>query len=214
MTISKTRIFNMALNELGVSAPVQNADAQDDNRAIILRNFYEIARNEVLKAFDWNFAEKYRVLTPTTDECLDPRFRYVYDYPNDCLCAREVFEKIENVQNDEVISSNKTPSGIGLKKKFKPSSNEDGQKVILANVQPAILRYTRKVEKETFFDDEYSIALALYLAGLTGKAITGSQEKADAALKKYEIKTKLGTVANAAEGQEVDEDNSTYLDIR
>ena len=38
MAISKTRIFNMALNELGISAPIANADAQDDTRAIILNN--------------------------------------------------------------------------------------------------------------------------------------------------------------------------------
>lgn len=208
MATSKTKIFNMALNELGVSAPIANADAQDDSRAIILRNFYETARDEVLKAYDWNFAERYRVLTPTMDECLDPRFTCVYDYPNDCVCAREVFEKFETEQ----IKT--PPTGVGLKKKFKLSSNEDGLKIILTNVSPAVLRYTRKVEKETFFDPEFTSALSLYLAGLTGKAITGSQEKADAALKKYVSKIKLGTISNAAEGQDVDEDNSTYLDVR
>ena len=89
MTISKTTIFNMALNELGVSAPITNADAQDDTRAIILNNFYETARDEVLKAFDWNFAEKYRVLTRTKDDCIDPRYNYVYDFPDDCLSANK-----------------------------------------------------------------------------------------------------------------------------
>ena len=209
MAISRTRIFNMALNELGVSAPIQNAEAQDDNRAIILRNFYETARDEVLKAFDWNFAERYRILTPTNDECLDPNYSYVYDYPNDCLSARELFERY-----DEVSDIKNIPSGIGLKKKFKLSSNDDGQKVILANISPAVLRYTRKVEKEVFFDPEYATALSLYLAGLVGKAITGSEDKANAALKKYWDKVRLGTVSNASEGQEVDEDNSTYLDVR
>lgn len=208
MAISKTIIFNMALNELGVSAPIANAEAQDDNRAIILRNFYETARDEVLKAFDWNFADRYRLLTPSLDECLDPNYQYVYDYPNDCINAREVFEKVENDEH------NIHPTGIVLKKQFKISSNAIGQKVILANVNPAILRYTRKVEKESFFDPEFASTLSLYLAGLTGKAITGSSDKANEALKKYWDKQKLGIVANAAEGQEVDEDNSTYLDVR
>lgn len=208
MTISKTKIFNMALNELGVSAPIQNAEAQDDNRAIILRNFYEIARDEVLKAYDWNFAERYRDLTPTQDKCLDPNFTYVYDYPNDCLCGRELYQATEDGKYKSKAD------GIGLKYKFKLSANDDGQKVLLANISPAVLRYTRKVEKEVFFDPEYAIALALYLAGLTGKAITGSEDKANAALKKYDYKMKSGMVANASEGQEVDEDNSTYLDVR
>lgn len=198
MAISKTKIFNMALNELGVSAPIANADAQDDTRAIILRNFYEVSRDEVLKAFDWNFAERYRVLTPTADECYDPRFQYVYDYPNDCLNAREVFEQ----------------GGKGNRLKFKPSSNAIGRKVIFATASPIVLRYTRRVENETFFDAEYAAALALYLAGQTGKTITGSQQKADDALKKYWDKVRLGRIANASEGQEFDEDNTTYIDAR
>lgn len=188
----------MAINELGISAPISNADAQDDTRAIILRNYYETARNEVLKSFDWNFAETYRILTPNGEESLDPRFQYVYDYPNDCLNARELLQQ----------------NGDNKKKKFKPSSNLKGQKVLLANVSPAILRYTRRVEQEVFFDDEFALALALYLAGLTGKTITGSQQKADSAMKRYWDKVRLGEISNASEGLEVDEDDSTYLDER
>lgn len=198
MTISKTTIFNMALNELGVSAQITNADAQEDNRAILLNNFYEVARDEVLKAFDWNFAEKYRILTQTKDTCLDPRFNYVYDFPKDCLSAREIY----------------VFGGDGKKKKFRLSANEAGQKVILTEHQNVVLRYTRKVEKEVYFDAEYAMSLALYLAALTGNAITGSEQKAINALKKYNERVKLGQATNATEGQEKDEDDSTYLDAR
>lgn len=198
MAISKTKIFNMALHELGVAAPISNADSQDDTRAIILRNFYETSRDEVLKAFDWNFAESYRVLSPVQEECLDPRFQYVYDYPNDCLSAREVFAQ----------------GGNGDRLKFKPSSNALGRKILMATVSPIVLRYTRRVDNETFFDPEYAVTLALYLAGQTGKTITGSQQKADDSMKRYWDKIRLSKIANASEGQEVDEDNSTYLDAR
>ena len=198
MTISKTTIFNMALNELGVSAPITDAKAQDDTRAIILNNFYETARDEVLKAFDWNFAEKYRVLTRTKDECLDPRFKYTYDFPDDCLSARELFL----IQGDD------------KRKKFRLSANEKGQKVILTEHEDVILRYTRIVKNETHFDAEFAMSLALYLAALTGNCITGSEQKALNALKKYNERVKLGQATNAAEGQEKDEDDSTYLDAR
>lgn len=188
----------MALNELGVSAPIANADAQDDTRAIILNNFYQSARDEVLKAFDWNFAEKFRVLTPTNEECLDPRYKFVYDYPNDCISAREIFEQ----------------GGQGTKLKFKPSANSNGQKVLLTNVKPVVLRYTRRVEQESFFDCEFANTLALYLASLTGKAITGSQQKADEAYKRYWDKFRFSKISNVTEGQEIDADNTTYLDAR
>ena len=198
MTISKTTIFNMALNELGVSAPITNADAQDDTRAIILNNFYETARDEVLKAFDWNFAEKYRVLTRTKDDCIDPRYNYVYDFPDDCLSAREIY----------VIDGDKK------KKKFRVSANEQGKKVILTEHDGVVLRYTRMVKKENFFDSEFAMSLALYLAALTGQSIIGSEQKALNALRKYNERVKLGQVANASEGQQKDEDDSTYLDAR
>ena len=146
MTISKTTIFNMALNELGVSAPITNPDAQDDTRAIILNNFYETARDEVLKAFDWNFAEKYRVLTRTKDECIDPRYNYVYDFPDDCLSAREIY----------VIDGDKK------KKKFRVSANEQGKKVILTEHDGVVLRYTRMVKKENFFDSEFAMSPAIF----------------------------------------------------
>lgn len=198
MTISKTTIFNMALNELGVSAPIENANMQSDNRAIVLNNFYEVARDEVLKAFDWNFAEKYRVLTPRKDECLDPRYQYVYDFPNDCLSAREVY----------------VYEGDKKKKKFRISANEAGDKVILVEHDKIILRYTRKVVKENFFDSEFTMSLALYLAALAGNTITGSEQKALNALRKYNERVKMGQATNASEGQEKDEDDSTYLDAR
>ena len=188
----------MALNELGVSAPIENANMQSDNRAIVLNNFYEVARDEVLKAFDWNFAEKYRVLTPRKDECLDPRYQYVYDFPNDCLSAREVY----------------VYEGDKKKKKFRISANEAGDKVILVEHDKIILRYTRKVEKENFFDSEFIMSLALYLAALAGNTITGSEQKALNALRKYNERVKMGQVTNASEGQEKDEDDSTYLDAR
>ena len=195
---NKTNIFNMALNELGISAPIENASVNTDNKALILNNFYENAKDEVLKAFDWNFAEKFKVLTLTTEECIDPRYTYCFDYPQDCLCARDVFEK----------------DGGKFKKGFKLSAGESGAKTILTNVNPCVLRYTRKVSTESYFTPEFCSALALYLAGLAGKALTGSEQKADAALKKYWDRVRLSKISNAQEGEEIDEDKRTYLDYR
>ena len=199
MAIStKTRIFNMALHELGISAPVVNSEQQDDTRAVILNNYYEAAKDEVLKSYDWNFAEKYRVLTPSDEEILNPKYIYAYDYPNDCLNARDVYNRKNDI----------------LTKEFKVSATEKGTKIILCNIPAAVLRYTRRVDNETLFDTEFSTAVAMYLAGLTGNALTGSQQKADDALKKYWDKIRLAHITNVSEGQEIDDDDTTYLDAR
>lgn len=188
----------MALHEMGVSAPIENADVQNDTRAVILRNFYNTARDEVLKSFDWNFAEKYRELTPLAEKSLNPKYEFMFDVPNDCLCARDIYED----------------NSLGLTKKFKLSANEAGQKVILTNVSPCILRYTRRVVDENLFDAEFAIALSLYLAAMTAQTITGVQAKGESALKKYWDKIRLGEISNAQEGSDIDEDDSTYLDMR
>lgn len=198
MTVTKTMIFNMALHELGVSAPISDANSSIDNRAVIIQDYYNTAKEEVLKAFDWNFAEKYRALSLSNDTSLDPRFEYVYDYPNDCLSARTLYCK---------------EAGIN-KKKFKVSANERGDRVILTNISPAILRYTRRVDNESFFSPEFSNALASYLAGLAGQAITGSADLANIAMKRYWDKIRMAQISNTAEGQEVDSNDRTYLDVR
>ena len=188
----------MALHELGISAPVAGTGSEYESRAVILNNYYETARDEVLKANDWNFAQKYRVLTPSNRQNLHPKFMYMFDYPNDCLNARELYDH----------------DGDDLKKEFQVSADDICNKVIYCNVENALLKYTRRITDEQFFDAEFSNALALYLAALTGQALTGSQQKADDALKKYWDKVRLARISNTSEGQELDEDNTTYLDAR
>ena len=195
---NKTDIFNMALLELGVSALITNIHDTNDNSASILNKIYETARDEVLKMFDWNFAEKYRELTLSKEQSLNPKFSFCFDYPNDCLCARELYEKRK----------------VALKKQFKIASGEKGQKIILTNVNPCILKYTRKVVNENYFTSEFSSVLALYLAGKTGRAITGSEQKANNALNKFNNAIRIARISNAQEGEEVDEDNKTYIDYR
>ena len=122
------------------------------------------------------------------------------------------------VTSKKPLTGNRRSHALNATKmKQKPNLQKktiNGEKVIMFNAKCAILRYTRRVEKETFFSPEFAAALALYLAADAGKAITGSQQKADDAMKRYWDKVRLGQIANASEGQEVDEDKTTYLDVR
>lgn len=196
MGYSKAQIYNIALNMLGVSASVQNVN-QPDTRTIVLNNFYTVAKEQVLKDFDWNFANTFRELTPTDSPCNNPKFQYEYDYPNDCISAREIID--EN----------------GKSVKFNTGSNSSAKTVIYANISPAILRYTRRVEKEIFFSPEFVMTLATYLSALTGESITGSSQKSNNNLKKYQMLLAQAKINNATEGSNVNEDeNITYIDER
>jgi hypothetical protein len=197
MSYSKVSIFNMALNHLSITAPISTDSFDKDSRAIILNNFYETARDEVLKAFDWGFANAYKDLTLSTEISPNPKFPYVYDCPNDCIAARAI---IDTIHGDE--------------KQFEVYVNSLGEKSFLANVECARLRYTRRVEKEIFFEPEFAITLSYYLAALTCETITGQQKKADSCMQKYEWKLRKAKQLNAQEGAAEDEDNSQYYDVR
>ena len=196
MTQSKAQLFNITLNILGVSTPLENANSTD-NRAILLNNYYEIARDYVLKDFDWNFASSYRKLTLTLNYNESFKHKYCYDYPNDCICAREILD-------------NKTDTTY----KFVISSLDNSQKVILCDVEEAILRYTKRIDKEVFYTSEFSMALAFYLASLTSSVITGSIQKGELAYEKYKSIIKKAKLLNAQEGMDNIYEDSTYIDSR
>lgn len=195
MSISKSQIFNITLNILGVSMPLENAQS-DDNRSILLNNYYELARDYVLKDFDWNFASVYRKLSLSLEED-NSEFQYCYDYPNDCISARNLFN-----------------CDFSKSEKFVVSSSQSGSRIILTNISDAVLRYTRRVDKEIYFSPEFSIALSYYLASLTSNVITGSLQKGEMAYEKYQKLLRRAKVMNAYEGEEVINNDETYLDSR
>ena len=197
MAYSKVGIFNMALHHLSITAPISVNSMDKDSKAIILNNFYETARDEVLKAFDWGFASAYKDLTLSTEKSPNPKYPFVYDCPNDCITARAI---IDTVKGDE--------------RKFEPYINSNGDKSYLAEVECARLRYTKRVEKEVLSEPEFALTLSYYLAALAGETITGQQKKADACLQKYEWKLNKAKQLNAQEGAAEDEDNSEYYDVR
>ncbi len=196
MTFSKAQIFNITLNILGVSMPLENPNSSD-NRAILLNNYYDLARDYVLKDFDWNFASTFRELSLCENQLKYSNFKYCYSYPNDCICARDVFHKENYIQQ-----------------KFCISSLIDGETVILTDVEDAILRYTKRVDKEVYFSCEFVMALSYYLASLTSSVITGSVQKGELAWEKYNKILSHAKVLNAYEGGEVLFDERTYLDSR
>lgn len=190
MNYTKAKIFNIALKNLRISQSLQSAQ-QTDRNTVILNEYYESARDEVLKDFDWNFANAYRELTPTGNVSLNPRFLYEYDYPNDCLLARELI----NAYSEGITE-------------FEVASSSSFQKVINTNISPAILRYTRVITNENFFPVEFAMALSWYLAFLAAPSVSADRALQSDCLNIYSSILRRAKVLNAQEGFfETKEDN-------
>lgn len=199
MSYTQEAIYNLALNHLGVSAVVQNTSTISP-RITVLNNQYPIAKEQVMKAFDWNFLNRFRSLTLSTESSPDPRYLYAYDYPNDCIAARYIVD-----------------SSGGEYKKFDITTASNGSKLILCNINPAILCYTRSITAkvpESFFSSEFVTALSFYLAYLCADSITGSSNKKQLCYQGYMTELARAKAMNATESVENDEDKTTYLDAR
>ena len=199
MSYTKESIYNLALNHLGVSAVVQNTTTISP-RITVLNNQYPIAKEMVMKAFDWNFLNRFKELTPSVEKSPDPRFLYAYDYPNDCIAVRYVVNSVS-----------------GKYKKVQVTTDSAGNKLVVCNINPAILCYTRDIHTkvaESFFTVEFVSALSFYLAYLCADSITGSSNKKQLCYQAYMTELARAKAMNATEAVENDEDESTYLDAR
>ena len=196
MNYTKAKIFNIVLKNLRVSVSIQNAN-QNDKNAVILNEFYDCAKEQVLKDFDWNFANGYRELSLTGNIPQNPKFLYEYDYPNDCLFAREIIPYV----NNEIVE-------------FEIASNQTGCKVINTNTTPAILRYTKLVDNEVFFSTEFVIAVCWYLAFLSAPAICGNRAIQSDCLNIYTNMLAKAKALNASEGYIKTIDSCSWLDER
>lgn len=196
MNYTKAKIFNITLKNLRVSVGIQSTK-QTDKNTIVLNEFYDIAREQVLKDFDWNFANAYRELTLTGRIPQNPKFLYEYDYPNDCLFAREIIPYTDK----EIVE-------------FEVASDVTGQKVINADITPVVLRYTRSVDNETFFNTEFVTALCWYMAFLAAPSITGNRSLQQDCLAIYTRILAKAKAVNASEGYIKNQDTCSWLEER
>ena len=197
MNYTKDKIFNMTLKNLRVSIGLQMSNPADKN-SVVLNEYYETAKNQALKDFDWNFASAYRELALTGNIPVNPRFLYEYDYPNDCLFAREI---IPYGDTENMIE-------------FEIASNTTGQRVINTNQAPVVLRYTRCIDNETFFTDEFVSALCWQLAFLAAPAITGNSSIQNSCMNVYSNMIAKARTLNASEGYIKAPDRCSWFDAR
>ncbi len=196
MNYTKAKLFNVALKNLRISVNIQNVN-QTDKNTNVLNEFYDCAKEQVLKDFDWNFACAYRELGLTGNIPQNPKFLYEYDYPNDCLFARELIGYSDNKQIE-----------------FEVASNISGAKVINTNITPAILRYTRLVDNEIYFTSEFSMALCWYLAFLAAPSITGNRSIQNDCLSIYSSMLAKAKSINASEGFINNDTPCSWFDVR
>lgn len=153
--VSQVRVANLALQKLGAAEIVSMDEDTRERRAI--SRCYTMLRDRELRAHNWNFSIKRKILAPSS---VAPLFEFAkaFPLPSDCLRplppSRDVDWTIEY---------------------------HEGSKHILTNEGTVIyLRYVSRITDETQFDPLFADMLACKIAWHCCEEITQSnQKKAD-----------------------------------
>lgn len=158
-------ICNMALGFIG-KQPIVTLDDNTSN-AIKCKLYYDVCRQQILRSFQWNFARRQEKLSVIdTDR---KGWRYVYDYPENCLLAYRVFgDGAENAEYN-VVSVN------------------DNVKGIACQIKNAWIDYLYDVKDLSIYPPDLITAFTHLLASKVSIALAGSSATSAEQYKHYEI---------------------------
>jgi hypothetical protein len=149
MAASEVQICNLALSHIRSQKFIESLD-ENTEEAVVCRLHYADTRDLVLRRADWPFARKRRVLaqtgTPPTE------WGYSYALPADCIAVRAVSDGLRTRTFD-------------LENKYAIENDGTGSlKVILMDVDDAILIYTMQAKDPVIYPPEFVEALSWKLA--------------------------------------------------
>ena len=189
---SETDICNWALSELGV-ATIANLD-ENSQAARVCNVRYEAVRDEVLRAFPWNCAQKRATLGQDSDS---PSFEYDYSYalPSDCLRCRYLVDSANNIIGDDY------PWRI------------EGRH-ILTDLSEVNLVYTYRLTVVDDMDSLLRAAISARLAAEIAYPLTKSNSLQEVKFKFYLMKLVEAEHGNAQEGRPRKEATDPWLTAR
>lgn len=158
---SDVEICSTALTNLGAD-PVSNINPPDDTiRAELCARLYPIARDRVLRAYPWSFANK-RITLARIATAPEFEFAFAYQLPSDPFCLR-------------VLKLNDATAKWGI----------DGR-TLVTDLDSVKIKYTARITDTGLFDALFVMALIHLLAALMALSITGETSKRTAEFQLYQ----------------------------
>lgn len=171
--MTRIEICNLALDIIGAEGQIVSLDTDTTKEARLCKKHYSASRQTMLTMHPWKFAMVRVVLSPLTNP---PAFgsESVFQLPADCLQPRFVND------HDAVWKV-------------------EGR-TIICNYSQINLVYTADIADETLFHAQFCDALAHHLAFKITYALTQSNDREAAIMKRYEHANRAARFANAVQG--------------
>lgn len=172
---SPADVANVALVRMGFKLRVGTLFDGSDHASSLL-DIYGQTRDQMLREFDYDFAERTALLTllkfvPSSDYPWDPAtmpppgWTFEYEFPSDAI-------KIRLIQPQPNFVFDPDPQFYAFSEYNDPRFTP-AQRVILSDVQNATATYTARVTDPETWDVAFTDALAIRLAALLGPQLIG-----------------------------------------
>ena len=204
---SKTDIINMALAHLKqrkiASLTEVSIQASEALRC------YEIARHETLRGHDWGFATVVKPMALDATYATDSvgsyagKWIYAYSYPSNALAIWHVYN----------INTPDKDNGEEFRVLYDDTNNK---KVILTDVEEALVEYTFDVQDVTMYDANFITAFTFRLAYDMAPNLTGDDAIAGEIFKTYNALIHDAERMNSYEAKDDSSKTTTsaYEDLR
>jgi hypothetical protein len=165
---SETEIANFALAAMGERFTIASL-SEESNAARALDMFFETARNEMLREYDWPFARKRAalVMISDADEEYSQDYYYAYRYPSDCAFILRLLNGLQR-------------ESIAYKLAYKIIQDDDGL-LILSNAlfdeDEFNIEYISTETPISFWPPDAALALAYRVAFYAAPRIIGDASK-------------------------------------
>jgi len=156
MAISSVQIANFALSKVGTDSTIESL-TETSSEAKEANLWFSFVREEVLAAFNWQFARKRILLAAHTEDPPD-EWAYRYIYPSESLKARFI-------ENPVGLEADPVPFIVELA--------SDDTKSLLTNQGTATLIYTSSITDTTLYTPWFIESFATMLAAKICFPITG-----------------------------------------
>lgn len=197
MNVNKLSICNMALAILG---QVDLSSLTEENQPARLCNqYYDIVRQQLLRAHDWDFARSREKLVLLETEKANGKIAYVYAKPAKCLFISKIY-------NEGRLSK---PSEFFME--YRKSSNTE---VIVSEIEEAYCEYTRDIEDVSLFDSLFVDAFSAGLATKIAMSLTGSTTIYQVAFQTYNSLLDNARYSNKVEKLENVLHDNPFLEAR
>ena len=157
-------ICNLALSQLGERGQIVSLDPADGSEyAAECKNYYPIALRKLLEEYDWSFMQTRARLNKLAN--FDSElygYKNAYALPSDCVRVVRVSEA--NAENTMSHFASEFPRNYEIQ-----YSKTTDNRILLTNVDNAIIQYTLyrdvPVLFPTYFIEALVLCLAVYLVG-------------------------------------------------